>query len=55
MTLQHLPRFLLVTNQDSNLEATAPGQLRVIKRNGSVVSYDDSKITPSQLPRPIWL
>ena len=30
--------------QDSNLEATAPGQLRVIKRNGSVVSYDESKI-----------
>ena len=31
-------------NQDSSLEATAPGQLRVIKRNGSVVSYDESKI-----------
>ncbi len=27
-----------------NLQATAPGQLRVIKRNGTVVSYDDSKI-----------
>lgn len=27
------------------LQATAPGQLRVIKRNGTVVSYDDSKIT----------
>ncbi len=25
-------------------QATAPGQLRVIKRNGTVVSYDDSKI-----------
>src|SRR5262252_5925394 len=24
--------------------ATAPGHLRVIKRNGTVVSYDDSKI-----------
>ena len=31
-------------NQDSNIEATAPGQLRVIKRNGSIVSYDESKI-----------
>lgn len=28
----------------STLSATAPGQLRVIKRNGKVVSYDDSKI-----------
>ena len=26
------------------LQATAPGQLRVIKRNGTVVGYDDSKI-----------
>jgi ribonucleoside-diphosphate reductase alpha chain len=26
------------------IAATAPGQLRVIKRNGTVVSYDDSKI-----------
>ena len=26
------------------LEATAPGQLRVIKRNGTVVPYDESKI-----------
>ena len=29
----------------SSLAATAPGQLRVIKRNGTVVPYDDSKIT----------
>lgn len=29
----------------ADLQATAPGQLRVIKRNGTVVSYDDSKIT----------
>ncbi len=27
------------------LTATAPGQLRVIKRNGAVVSYDESKIS----------
>tara|TARA_R110002073_G_scaffold336505_1_gene534228 strand:+ start:16535 stop:19435 length:2901 start_codon:yes stop_codon:yes gene_type:complete len=27
------------------LDATAPGQLRVIKRNGKVVSYTDDKIT----------
>ncbi|MES2625179.1 MAG: ATP cone domain-containing protein, partial [Pseudomonadota bacterium] len=30
---------------DDNLATMAPGQLRVIKRNGSVVVYDDSKIT----------
>lgn len=28
----------------SELQATAPGQLRVIKRNGTVVSYDESKV-----------
>ena len=28
----------------TSLTATAPGQLRVIKRNGTVVPYDDSKI-----------
>jgi ribonucleoside-diphosphate reductase alpha chain len=27
-----------------DLQVTAPGQLRVIKRNGTVVGYDDSKI-----------
>ena len=33
-------------NEDvqSAINATAPGQLRVIKRNGKVVPYDDSKI-----------
>ncbi len=30
---------------DDNLATMAPGQLRVIKRNGAVVVYDDSKIT----------
>lgn len=30
--------------QTSNLSATAPGQLRVIKRNGTVVPFDASKI-----------
>jgi len=29
---------------DESLAAMAPGQLRVIKRNGAVVGYDDSKI-----------
>jgi ribonucleoside-diphosphate reductase alpha chain len=29
---------------NSNLSATAPGQIRVIKRNGTVVTYDQSKI-----------
>jgi ribonucleoside-diphosphate reductase alpha chain len=28
-----------------DINATAPGQIRVIKRNGTVVPYDDSKIT----------
>ena len=31
--------------EDSNLAATAPGQMRVIKRNGKVVPYTDDKIT----------
>ena len=29
---------------DNSLAATAPGQLRVIKRNGKVVPYTDDKI-----------
>ena len=29
----------------ASVSSTAPGQLRVIKRNGAVVPYDDSKIT----------
>src|SRR5690606_8995763 len=29
----------------AKLSATAPGQLRVIKRNGTVVPYDDSKVS----------
>src|SRR6478736_8305724 len=28
----------------ASVQATAPGQIRVIKRNGTVVPYDDSKI-----------
>ncbi len=32
------------STQRSTLDATAPGQLRTIKRNGTVVSYDESKI-----------
>ncbi len=34
-----------VSNEPAALAATAPGQLRVIKRNGSVVSYSESKIS----------
>ena len=30
---------------EQDVTATAPGQLRVIKRNGKVVAYDDDKIT----------
>lgn len=33
------------TDDSQNLSATAPGQLRVIKRNGTVVPYTDDKIT----------
>ncbi len=32
------------SSNTATVAATAPGQLRVIKRNGAVVSYDDSKI-----------
>jgi ribonucleoside-diphosphate reductase alpha chain len=32
------------TAPSASVAATAPGQLRVIKRNGTVVAYDDSKI-----------
>ena len=31
--------------EPSSPAATAPGQLRVIKRNGAVVGYDESKIS----------
>ena len=33
------------SNETATLSATAPGQLRVIKRNGAVVSYSESKIS----------
>ena len=33
------------TDSNLDLSATAPGQLRVIKRNGAVVPYTDDKIT----------
>ena len=32
-------------DSSQDLAATAPGQLRVIKRNGTVVPYTDDKIT----------
>ena len=32
------------TGQEQTKPAIAPGQMRVIKRNGSVVSYDAEKI-----------
>jgi ribonucleoside-diphosphate reductase alpha chain len=35
----------LSSNSSTSIAQTAPGQLRVIKRNGSVVSYDPSKIS----------
>ena len=33
------------TRSEAEVSTTAPGQLRVIKRNGTVVPYDESKIT----------
>ncbi len=33
------------TPPSANISATAPGQVRVIKRNGTVVPYNDSKIS----------
>ncbi len=33
-----------ITTPSPDIYATAPGQIRVIKRNGTVVPYDDSKI-----------
>ena len=33
------------TQSQTRLAATAPGQMRVIKRNGTVVSFEDSKIS----------
>ncbi len=35
----------LAADSNPDLSATAPGQLRVIKRNGTVVPYTDDKIT----------
>lgn len=34
-----------ITHMNSDLEAILPGQLRVIRRNGTVTPYDDTKIT----------
>lgn len=33
------------SNESVSVASTAPGQLRVIKRNGAVVAYDESKIS----------
>ncbi|MBT4255933.1 MAG: hypothetical protein HOD87_07735, partial [Gammaproteobacteria bacterium] len=34
-----------ISQDAATVAATAPGQLRVIKRNGAVVNYDESKIS----------
>jgi ribonucleoside-diphosphate reductase alpha chain len=41
---QSQPRPTVSTPIPASIAATAPGQLRTIKRNGHVVPYDDSKI-----------
>ncbi|MFT3929764.1 MAG: ribonucleoside-diphosphate reductase subunit alpha [Spongiibacteraceae bacterium] len=38
------PQTTSTPNAPASVQATAPGQMRVIKRNGTVVPYDDSKI-----------
>ena len=38
------PAAAISASISASVAATAPGQLRVIKRNGTVVAYDDSKI-----------
>ncbi|HET8710536.1 MAG TPA: ATP cone domain-containing protein, partial [Spongiibacteraceae bacterium] len=40
----HNPQTNTAQPAPASVQATAPGQMRVIKRNGTVVSYDDSKI-----------
>ncbi len=48
ITLSNQPTSQLVENNSdatNNVLATAPGQLRVIRRNGTVMPYDESKIT----------
>jgi ribonucleoside-diphosphate reductase alpha chain len=46
-TTRENPQGSVPQAADSNMDlsATAPGQLRVIKRNGTVVPYTDDKIT----------
>ncbi|HEX8595350.1 MAG TPA: ATP cone domain-containing protein, partial [Pseudomonas sp.] len=45
-TRENSPNKAPQTGQSQqDLSATAPGQLRVIKRNGTVVPYTDDKIT----------
>jgi ribonucleoside-diphosphate reductase alpha chain len=51
MQTDTLPRTSVIQDSQAptlppsaSIAATAPGQLRVIKRNGTVVTYDDSKI-----------
>lgn len=43
--MPHESDTLTVSSQAESLTATAPGQLRVIKRNGTVVPYDASKFS----------
>ena len=49
METRHLPPTPVVeagyTRNEAEISTTAPGQLRVIKRNGTVVAYDESNIS----------
>ena len=44
-TEQHNPATTPLNSDTIDMTATAPGQIRVIKRNGTVVTYDPSKIS----------
>ena len=44
-TTEDSPMAARTGNDDVSVVSTAPGQLRVIKRNGAVVVYDESKIS----------
>ena len=44
MEVQQQEKQNTANQQISDIEATAPGKLRVIKRNGKVVAFEDDKI-----------
>ena len=47
------PQAISNISAPASVQATAPGQMRVIKRNGTVVPYDDSKIAVATMAQII--